>query len=103
MRPSFANVSVIAAAVASALSVSQGAAAANGSGTALTIYSTLRPGAVPPELYRDGGRGQNVPGYAVVRNERELALRSGRNSVRFTDVAALIDPTTVHFESLTDA
>ena len=59
--------------------------------------------AVPPELYRDGGRGQNVPGYAVVRNERELALRSGRNSVRFTDVAALIDPTTVHFESLTDA
>ena len=103
MRPSFANVSVIAAAVASARSVSQGAAAANGSGTALTNYSTLRPGAVPPEHYRDGGRGQNVPGYAVVRNERELALRSGRNSVRFTDVAALIDPTTVHFESLTDA
>jgi hypothetical protein len=72
-------------------------------GTALTIYSTLRPGAVLPALYRDGGQGQSVPGYAVVRNERELALKSGRNTVRFTDVAALIDPTTVSFESLTDA
>ena len=57
---------------------------------------------MPPELYRDGGRGQAVPGYAVVRNERELALNRGRNTVRFTDVAALIDPTTVAFESLTD-
>ena len=72
-------------------------------GTAITIYSTLRPGAVGPELYREGNRGQNIPGYAVVRQERELALKSGRNTVRFTDVAALIDPTTVGFESLTDA
>ncbi|HET9663413.1 MAG TPA: hypothetical protein VFP00_04230 [Burkholderiales bacterium] len=58
---------------------------------------------MPPELYREGGRGQTVPGYAVVRQERELALKGGRNTVRFTDVAALIDPTTVGFESLTDA
>jgi hypothetical protein len=72
-------------------------------GTAITIYSTLRPGAVPPELYRDAGRGQSVPGYAMVRNQRELALKTGRNTVRFTDVAALIDPTTVNFESLTDS
>ena len=73
-------------------------------GTAITIYSTAQPGAIPAELYRGGGnRGGAVPGYGVVRTERELALTRGRNTVRFTDVAAFIDPTTVQFESLTDA
>jgi hypothetical protein len=71
-------------------------------GTALTIYSTAQPGAIPPELYRNGNRGGAVPGYGVVRTERDLALTRGRNTVRFTDVAAFIDPTTVQFESLTD-
>ncbi len=71
-------------------------------GTALTIYSHAAPGAVPPELYRQPGRGA-VPGYAVVRQERDMEFMKGRNVVRFTDVAALIDPTTVVFESLTDA
>jgi hypothetical protein len=76
--------------------------AAPASGTALTIYSTAQPGAIPPEVYRNGNRGGAVPGYGVVRTERELALTRGRNTVRFTDVAAFIDPTTVQFESLTD-
>jgi hypothetical protein len=71
-------------------------------GNALTIYSTAQPGAVSPEQYRNGGRGRVVPGYAVVRHERTLALDRGRNTVRFSDVAAQIDPTTVSFESLTD-
>jgi hypothetical protein len=93
--------SAVAAAVAAAVWPPAHAQSDAGN-VALTIYSTARPGAVPPELYRDGGRGQAVPGYAVVRNERELALNRGRNTVRFTDVAALIDPTTVAFESLTD-
>lgn len=79
------------------------AAQNDGSGQALTIYSTARPGALPPELYRGGASGPAVPGYAVVRHQRDIALTRGRNNVRFTDVAALIDPTTVHFESLTDA
>ena len=71
---------------------------------ALTIYSSAAPGAIPPELYRSGGQpGYAVPGYAVVRHERRIALESGRNDVRFTDVAGLIDPTTVSFKSLTDA
>lgn len=71
---------------------------------ALTIYSVSQPGAIRPELYRQGGlQGQTVPGYAVVRHERDMALQRGRNTVRFTDVAALIDPTTVVFESLSDA
>jgi hypothetical protein len=72
-------------------------------GDALTIYSNASPGAIAPELYRQGNRGQPLPGYAMVRHERELSLVRGRNTVRFTDVAALIDPTTVTFESLTDA
>ena len=69
---------------------------------ALTIYSAARPGAIPAELYRDGGSPQAVPGYAVVRHDREITLSRGRNTVRYTDIAALIDPTTVSFESLTD-
>jgi hypothetical protein len=70
-------------------------------GTALTIYSNAAPGAISPDAYRMPGRGA-VPGYAVVRQERDLDLTRGRNAVRFTEVAALIDPTTVAFESLTD-
>jgi hypothetical protein len=72
------------------------------SANALTIYSSVRPGALAAQTYRHGVDGQQVPGYAVVRHERPIALERGRNTVRFTDVAALIDPTTVAFESLTD-
>lgn len=74
----------------------------NGGSTALTIYSSAQPGAISPEAYRSGGNGQAVPGYAVVKQERNVELTKGRTTVRFTDVAALIDPTTVSFESLTD-
>jgi hypothetical protein len=42
---------------------------------------------------------QNV---ALVRDLRTLELGEGLSEVRFTDVAALIDPTSVHFRSLTD-
>ena len=75
--------------------------------TSLTIYSTSRPGAVPPELYRpvqgqgDYLTGQAVPGYAMIRQERTVDLRPGVNRLNFRDVAAYIDPTTVPFESLT--
>ncbi len=75
---------------------------AGASGDALTIYSSAQPGALSPELYRHGGRAGAVPGYAVVRHGRQLTLKRGRNLLRFSDVAALIDPTTVSFESLTD-
>ncbi len=70
-------------------------------GTAVTIYSSAGAGSMAPESYRNPGRAA-LQGYAVVRQERELELARGRNEVRFTDVAALIDPTTVVFESLTD-
>ena len=74
--------------------------------TALTIYSTTRPGAVPAELYRplpgQGNvyNGQSVPGYAMIRQERAVDLRQGLNRLNLRDVAAYIDPTTVTFESL---
>ena len=75
--------------------------------TALTIYSSARPGAIPPEYYRPlPGQGSpnasGVPGFAMVRHEREVQLSAGRTQLQFTDVAALIDPTTVTFSSLTE-
>ena len=88
-----------------------GAVAADQSqSTALTIYSTAEPGAIPPELYRPvlGQGGNNpqwamhLPGYAIVKQERSVPLVQGRSLIRFTDVAAQIDPTTVSFTSLTD-
>ncbi len=88
-----------------AIGLALGASSAGGQdapATALTIYSTARPGAIAPEVYRSGARGQAVPGYAVVRQQRRMDLTRGRNTVRFADVAAFIDPTTVMFESLTD-
>lgn len=70
--------------------------------TAITIYSSARPGTLDPQAFKSGGEGQSVPGYALVREEREFALRQGRTVLRVTDVPALIDPTTVSFASLAD-
>jgi hypothetical protein len=75
--------------------------------TAVTIYSSALPGAVPAEFYRPlPGQGVpsagNVPGFAMVRHERQMPIAAGHGTLRFTDVAALIDPTTVTFASLTD-
>ncbi len=39
---------------------------------------------------------------ALVKDKRVLALKAGVNEVRFADVAAQIDPTSVQFTSLTD-
>ena len=39
---------------------------------------------------------------ALVKDLRSLELSEGLNEVRFVDVAAQIDPTSVHFRSLTD-
>jgi len=78
------------------------------SGTALTIYSTAEPGAIPPELYRPvvgevrHYASQEIPGYAVVKQERTVQIAEGVGTIRFADVAARIEPTTVTFESLTD-
>jgi hypothetical protein len=70
---------------------------------AITIYSSMQVGAVSPELYRPvAGRqfGGQVPGYAIVRHDRPYDIEKGLHALRVTDVAALIDPTTVTFSSL---
>jgi hypothetical protein len=70
--------------------------------SALTIYSAQQPGAMSPDFYRPVPGGvvppaASVPGYAMVRQDRDVALSAGRSSLRFSDVAGLIDPTTVTF------
>jgi hypothetical protein len=74
----------------------------------LTVYSTADPKTFDPQqLARDqvsSGESSNrepLPGYGVVRETRKIDLAAGENTVRFTDVAAGIDPTTVSFESKT--
>lgn len=104
----------LAVPIAAALAVGRpGAVAAAGAlpgAVAVTVYSTAEPGAIAPEFYRPAPQsagaapayGQPVPGYAMVKQERELSIDADRATVRFADVAALIDPTTVAFVSLTD-
>ncbi|HOA75279.1 MAG TPA: DUF4139 domain-containing protein [Phycisphaerae bacterium] len=114
----FVTAALLSAQVAAAQETAQPAPGQAGAGqvapgqatpsTALTIYSTAEPGAIPPELYRPTlGQGgyvppQEIPGYAVIKQERHVDLNAGVSTVRFTDVAARIEPTTVTFESLTD-
>jgi hypothetical protein len=70
--------------------------------SALTIYSSQQPGAISADFYRPlpGGSvpaASAVPGYAMVRQDRDVQLSPGRSTLRFNDVAGLIDPTTVTF------
>ena len=68
----------------------------------LTIYSSAAPGTLDARSLANSGEGASIPGYAVVREERSFALKSGHNTLRVEDVPAMIDPTTVAFTSLTD-
>lgn len=95
----------VAAACAGPALVDDARADEAASDDSITIYSSLQPGAVSPELYRPvAGRNNNgqVPGYAIVRHDRRFDIERGLNPLRVTDVAALIDPTTVTFASLTE-
>ncbi len=68
---------------------------------ALTVYSSARPGQIDvSQLANFGPIG--LPGYALVRDKRAMQIPKGRGEVRFTDVAKLIDATTVSFASLSD-
>jgi hypothetical protein len=74
-------------------------------GVGLTIYSS--PGAPRPRPNVWNPRTQRweqpEPGFAIVKERRKIALAEGLQTIRFQDVAARIDATTVHFLSLTDA
>lgn len=74
----------------------------------LTVYSTADPATFDPQqlarqqILNPYDRYQNrLPGYGVVRETRKIDLQQGENTLRFTDVASGIDPTTVAFTSLT--
>jgi len=78
--------------------------------TAITIYSKAGVGAIDPNSYRpttsssgySAYNGANVPGYAIVKQVEKINLKNSEDTVKISDVAALIDPTTVQFKSLTD-
>jgi hypothetical protein len=87
---------------AASCAAAAGVAAAQPDESALTIYSSQQPGAISADFYRPvpGGSvppASSVPGYAMVRQDRDVQLSSGHSTLRFTDVAGLIDPTTVTF------
>jgi hypothetical protein len=72
-----------------------------GEGVTLTIYRDADAG----RRYYDHGRQRWIErseGWGVIKTRRPMDLKEGRNVVRFTDVAATIDPTTVRVKSLTD-
>lgn len=83
-----------------ALALTMTAAAADRKDLSLTIYSSAAPGQLSVAALSSGHA--NLPGYALVRERRPMQLPSGQGEVRFSDVAKLIDPTTVAFASLTD-
>jgi hypothetical protein len=58
----------------------------------------------PAAYAKSGGVDLTVynQNMALVKDRRMLALKAGMNEIRFTDVAAQIDPTSVQFTSLTD-
>jgi hypothetical protein len=84
------------------IAVSAALAATASAQTSVTIYSSAQPGTLSTATFKSGGEYGAVPGYAVVRQEQSFDLTRGRTIIRVNDVPALIDPTTVSFESLTD-
>lgn len=78
-------------------------------GVSLTVYSAADPATFDPKQYLRMinqnpyyAQQMPMPGYGVVRDVREVQLGPGGAELRFTDVAAGIDPTTVAFKSFTD-
>ena len=59
--------------------------------TAISVFAQKREVAVT--VYNDN--------LAVIKDVRQLELKAGASELRFRDVAARIDPTSVHFKSLT--
>ncbi len=78
-------------------------------GISLTVYSSADPAGFDAQQFiaqqRQGGNpgaAWQVPGFGVVKEVRAVPIEKGFHVLRFTDVAAFIDPTTVSFVDLTD-
>ena len=72
----------------------------------LTLWTGELAGAAPRAITRNDQKDVMVTIYngnlGLVKDAREVQLDAGTGEVQFADVAALIDPTTVHLKSLTD-
>jgi hypothetical protein len=76
----------------------------------VAVLALLGAGLLPggegarPAVAQDGGLELAVynQDLALVKDRRSMDLAEGLNEVRFADVAAQIDPTSVHFRSLAD-
>ena len=86
--------------IATGVALAMSTAAASSPDFSLTVHSSAAPGAITSEQLVN--YGLQLPGYALVRDRRELELPNGSGEVRFSDVATRIDPTTVSFASVTD-
>ncbi len=76
-------------------------------GISLTVYSSADPAGFDPQRFisqqragNNQGAAWSVPGFGLVRETRTVTLDKGEGELRFTDVAAFIDPTTVGFRDL---
>ncbi len=71
-----------------------------------SLFSLLLVAGLAPQSF---GQAHDVAvtiynsNLALVRDVRQLELRKGRSEIKFQDVAAQIDPTSVYFSSLTSA
>lgn len=99
----FRTLSVLAAVpVFAAAAEPKPAAAPPASSFSLTIYSSADPATFDPHVtLEQQSSGAKLPGYGVVREVRRIDVPAGEGTVKFTDVASGIDPTTVSFKSLT--
>jgi hypothetical protein len=80
-------------------------------GPSLTVYSSADPAGFDPQQFvaqqRQGYANpawiQQVPGFGVVKETRQVDLQAGVTELKFTDVAEFIDPTSVSFVDLDPA
>ncbi|MDY7039995.1 MAG: DUF4139 domain-containing protein [Chloroflexota bacterium] len=70
------------------------------------VWMTNSTPLIIPQIAQAQSEGVELTVYnqnvALVKDRRTMELKLGTNEVRFSDVAALIDATSVHFLSLTD-
>lgn len=69
----------------------------NADDTAITVYSTAQAGSISPAQFQN--QNAHVPGYAMVKQDRQITLQKGQFELRFDDVTSQIDPTTVSFST----
>ena len=75
-------------------------------GAGSTPSTTIKTGALvtiaPPKAESAPSVGLTIynDNFAVVREGRKMNFEKGQNTVRFTDVASAIDPTSVKFTCL---